>query len=64
MPWLLKADVAAEKIVKALARKKKVFNFPWQLTLLINSPLDANGDRARLEGKAGNAKRIQNLARK
>lgn len=35
MPWLLKPDVAAEKIVRALERKKKVFNFPWQLTLLI-----------------------------
>ena len=35
MPWLLKADAAAEKIVRALERKKKTYNFPWQLTLLI-----------------------------
>lgn len=35
MPWLLKADVAAEKIVRALERKKKIVNFPWQLAMLI-----------------------------
>jgi len=35
MPWLLTAEKAAEKIVKALERKKKVFNFPWQTTLLM-----------------------------
>ena len=35
MPWLLKADRAAQLIVKALARKKKIYNFPWQLSLLI-----------------------------
>ncbi len=35
MPWLLEADDAARRIVKALSRKKKVFNFPWQLTILM-----------------------------
>lgn len=35
MPWLLTADQAAERIVRALARKKKTYNFPWQLTLLV-----------------------------
>lgn len=35
MPWLLKADRAAQLIVKALARKKKVYNFPWQMNLLM-----------------------------
>jgi short-subunit dehydrogenase len=35
MPWLMTADRAAEKIVRALAKKKKVFNFPWQTTLLM-----------------------------
>jgi short-subunit dehydrogenase len=35
MPWLLEADDAARRIVRALARKKKVFNFPWQLSLLM-----------------------------
>jgi short-subunit dehydrogenase len=35
MPWLMTADEAARKIVRALARKKKVFNFPWQLALLM-----------------------------
>jgi len=34
MPWLMKADRAASLIVRALERKKKVFNFPWQTTLL------------------------------
>jgi short-subunit dehydrogenase len=30
MPWLLDADEAARRIVRALAAKKKVYNFPWQ----------------------------------
>ena len=34
MPWLMDADTAARKIVRALRRKKKVYNFPWQMTLL------------------------------
>jgi short-subunit dehydrogenase len=36
MPWLLEADEAARRIVRALARGKKVYNFPWQTTLLMN----------------------------
>ena len=35
MPWLMTADKAAHKIARALAKKKKVFNFPWQTTLLM-----------------------------
>jgi short-subunit dehydrogenase len=35
MPWLLTADEAAWRIVRALARRKKVFNFPWQMSLLM-----------------------------
>jgi short-subunit dehydrogenase len=35
MPWLMKADRAADLIARALARKKKVYNFPWQTTMLI-----------------------------
>jgi short-subunit dehydrogenase len=35
MPWLMKADRAAQLIVRALSRKKKVYNFPWQTTMLI-----------------------------
>lgn len=35
MPWLLRADEAARRIVGALRRRKKVYNFPWQLTLLM-----------------------------
>jgi short-subunit dehydrogenase len=35
MPWVMKADRAAQKIVWALERKKKVYTFPWQLGLLI-----------------------------
>jgi short-subunit dehydrogenase len=35
MPWLLEADDAARRIVKALARRKKVFSFPWQMNLLM-----------------------------
>ncbi len=35
MPWLMKVDSAAQRIVHALHRKKKVYNFPWQLYSLI-----------------------------
>ncbi len=35
MPWLLEADEAARRIVRALARRKKVFNFPWQMSLFM-----------------------------
>jgi short-subunit dehydrogenase len=35
MPWLLEADEAARRIVRALLRKKKVFNFPWQMGVLM-----------------------------
>ncbi len=35
MPFLLEADDAARRIVRALERKKKVFDFPWQMSLLM-----------------------------
>jgi short-subunit dehydrogenase len=35
MPWLVAADDAARRIVRALQRKKKVFNFPWQMGVLM-----------------------------
>ncbi len=35
MPQLMSANKAALKIVNALAKKKKVFNFPWSTTLLM-----------------------------
>lgn len=35
MPWLLTADEAAKRIVRALKRKRKVYNFPWQTVLLM-----------------------------
>jgi short-subunit dehydrogenase len=35
MPWLMNADRAARLIVSALARKKKVYNFPLGTTLLM-----------------------------
>jgi short-subunit dehydrogenase len=34
-PWLMNADEGARRIVRALERRKAVFNFPWQTTLLI-----------------------------
>jgi short-subunit dehydrogenase len=37
MPWVLDADVAARKIVAALERRKKVYNFPWQTMLLMRA---------------------------
>jgi short-subunit dehydrogenase len=35
MPWLLEADEAARRIVRALHRRRKVYNFPWQTNLLM-----------------------------
>jgi short-subunit dehydrogenase len=35
MPWLLEADDAARRIVRALRRRRKVHNFPWQTTLVM-----------------------------
>jgi short-subunit dehydrogenase len=35
MPWLMTADQAARGIVRALERRRKVYNFPWQTTLLM-----------------------------
>jgi short-subunit dehydrogenase len=35
MPFLLEADDAARRIVGALRRRKKVFNFPWRMSLLM-----------------------------
>ena len=35
MPWLLEPDEAARRIVNALRRRVKVFNFPWQMALVM-----------------------------
>jgi short-subunit dehydrogenase len=35
MPWLLEAGEAARLIARALRRRRKVFNFPWQTTLMM-----------------------------
>jgi short-subunit dehydrogenase len=35
MPWLMQADEAARRIIRALRRRRKVYNFPWQTTLLM-----------------------------
>lgn len=35
MPWLVQPDDAAQRILKALRRKKKIFNFPWQMSLFM-----------------------------
>jgi hypothetical protein len=35
MPWLLETDDAARRIVRALANRRKVFNFPWQMSLFM-----------------------------
>jgi short-subunit dehydrogenase len=37
MPWLLQPDEAARRIVRALRRKKVVYNFPWPTTLLMKA---------------------------
>jgi len=35
MPWLLEPDDAARRILRALRWKRKVFNFPWQMALVM-----------------------------
>jgi short-subunit dehydrogenase len=35
MPWLLEADEAARRMVRALRRRRKVYNFPWQMSLFM-----------------------------
>jgi short-subunit dehydrogenase len=35
MPFLVDADEAARRVARALRRKKKVFNFPWQTERLV-----------------------------
>jgi short-subunit dehydrogenase len=35
MPWLMEPDEAARRMVRALSRRRKVYNFPWQTTLLM-----------------------------
>jgi short-subunit dehydrogenase len=35
MPFLMSADKAAGRIVRALKRRRKVYNFPWQTTFLM-----------------------------
>jgi short-subunit dehydrogenase len=37
MPWVMSAEKAARKIARALRRRKKVYNFPWQMTLLMRA---------------------------
>ncbi|MGE3803894.1 MAG: SDR family NAD(P)-dependent oxidoreductase [Gemmataceae bacterium] len=37
MPMLMEADEAARRIAAALARRKKVFNFPWPMMLLMRA---------------------------
>jgi short-subunit dehydrogenase len=34
MPFLMDADEAARRMVRALRRRKKVFDFPWQMKVL------------------------------
>ena len=35
MPWMMDADRAARRIVRALRRRRKVYNFPWQMALFM-----------------------------
>jgi short-subunit dehydrogenase len=35
MPWLMDADRAAGLILRAIRRRRKVYNFPWQTSLLM-----------------------------
>ncbi len=33
-PWMMEPEVAARRMIRALTRKRKVYNFPWQLTVM------------------------------
>jgi hypothetical protein len=35
MPFVIEADEAARRIVRALRRRVKVFNFPWPTTVMM-----------------------------
>ncbi|MCL4115203.1 UNVERIFIED_CONTAM: hypothetical protein GTU68_041576 [Idotea baltica] len=35
MPWLVEPADAAQRIINALKRQKKVYNFPWQMAVLV-----------------------------
>jgi short-subunit dehydrogenase len=35
MPWLMSAEEAARRIADALRQRRKVYNFPWQTSLLM-----------------------------
>jgi short-subunit dehydrogenase len=37
MPFVMSADEAARRIVRALGRRAKVFNFPWRMTFLVKA---------------------------
>lgn len=37
MPFIMDADTAAEKILGAIKREKKVYNFPWQTYVLVKA---------------------------
>ncbi len=37
MPWLLEADDAARRILRAVRRGRKVYNFPWQMALVMKA---------------------------
>ena len=37
MPFVMNADKAARKILRAIARKKKVYDFPWTTNLMMRS---------------------------
>src|SRR5262249_45008770 len=37
MPFVMEADEAARRIVRALRRRRKVFNFPWQTSWLMKA---------------------------
>jgi short-subunit dehydrogenase len=37
MPWMIDADDAARRMIRALRRRRKVYNFPWQTALLMKA---------------------------
>ena len=37
LPWLMEADVAVKKILRAIEKRKKSYAFPWQLATIVRA---------------------------
>ena len=49
MPFLMELDVAVEKIVRAIEKKKKSYAFPWQLASIVRAGMIMPTSHVRLD---------------